>query len=266
MRLLALLVVCCCTLAACDQSPTFDASSVVAYQKSLSEVNARLSPSDRHKLQVALMTLAAGSTADYTEFALANSPIVTRFEMLSGVANAPQFLARMQPIIQGKTAAYVIRRVADELTAQIATTEQQANGAEKAMAAFVIEHIQFHWDRGKVNGPTVEFSIYNGSKYPIGGILVNGELMTAGHDTPLIVNDLNYRFKIPLQPGAQENVLMNFMVQGPWTTKQLRNEYDPDVKLKLSNVEDADYRPVLEVGIGRLDIMRKKRDLLRSGT
>ena len=62
-------MLCCLALAACDHEPTFDASSLAAYQKSLSEITARLNAEDKHKLQIALLTLAAGNSADYTPFA-----------------------------------------------------------------------------------------------------------------------------------------------------------------------------------------------------
>jgi hypothetical protein len=266
MRISYFAVVCCLALAACDHQPTFDASSLPAYQKSLGEIKARLSGNDQHKLQIALMTLVAGSTADFSAFAEANPPAVVNFESLDGFANPLAFLDRMRPAIQGKSAASVIRHVADDLDFAISRAQEQANGgAEKALAAFVIEHARFSWDRRNRNiQPIVEFSVYNGSRNSISAIYLSSELTTPDRDMPLVMGDVNYRFVNPLQPGAQQEVKVFLVVPGPWMAKQLETAYDRELKLKVSNIDDSNGKRLLSINIGRLDVMRKKRDALRA--
>ena len=102
VRTLCFAVVCCLALAACDREPTFDASSLPAYQKSLTAINARLSVQDRQKLQLALLTLAAGGGADYTAFALANPSSIANMEALDGIANPLIFLDRSRVFLAAK--------------------------------------------------------------------------------------------------------------------------------------------------------------------
>jgi hypothetical protein len=263
-RTLSFAVLCCLALAACDPAPTFDASSLPAYQKSLNEINARLSAQDRHKLQLALLTLAAGGSADYTAVALANPLTIANIEALDGVPNPLQFLDRMRSRIEGRTAASVIRRVADDLDYAISRVEAQTKGAEKQLAAFVIENPRFRWDHGKrTTNPTAEFSVYNGSTMPISRIFLKGELTTPELKTPLAMGVVVYSFANLLQPGAQQQVTVNLGTPSGWTAKQLETVYNPDLKLTVSNVDDASNRRLLAVNTEVLETLRHKRDLLR---
>jgi hypothetical protein len=264
VRTLAFAVLCCFALAACDREPTFDASSLPAYQKSLSEINARLSAQDRRKLQMALLTLAAGGGADYTAVALANPSSIVNIEALDGVANPLQFLDRLRSSIEGRTAASVIHRVADDLDYEISRVEARNKGAEKQLAAFVIENCRFRWDRGKrLISPTAEFSVYNGSMTPISRIFLIGELTTPELKTPLAMGGLIYNFANLLQPGAQQQVTVVLGMPGGWTAKQLENVYNPDLKLTVSNVSDASGQRLLATNTEVLDTLRRKRDVLR---
>jgi hypothetical protein len=288
MRLACFAVLVCLALAGCDSAPTFDASSLPAYQSSLSAIKARLSAKDQQKLQLALLTLAAGSSAEYTAFALANPDAPGDIEALDGVGNSLSLLDRMRPNIAGHTAAAVIRHVADDLDLAIARAEQQAGGAAKALAPFIIEHPRYSWTRGTrsvqrtvkvvvnrsgkepvsrivVTGtqPTLEFSIYNGSKEPISGIVVTAILTAPDYGAPLVAGDVNYRFAIPLQPGVQQRVEVAFRAPGPWNAKQIDNGGDTSLSVKLSNVFKASGARLLTANVGWLDVMRKKRDFLR---
>jgi hypothetical protein len=264
MRIASFAVLVCLALAACDSEPTFDASSVPAYQKSLSAIKARLSENDQHKLQLALLTLAAGSSAEYTAYALAIPDAPVNIEALDGVANSLNLLDRMRPSIAGKTAAAVIREVADDLDFAIARTEGQADGAEKTLVAFIIEHPRYSWNRGsRPVAAKLDFSIYNGSKQPISGVLVTATLTTRDHDAPLVAGDVIYRFAAPLQPGVQQPVEVSLRAPGPWTEKQIDTAGDTTLSLKVSNVFRANGARLLAVNAGWLDVMRKKRDFLR---
>jgi hypothetical protein len=266
VRTLCFAVLCCFALAACDIEPTFDASSLPAYQKSLSEIKTRLSAEDQRKLQLALLTLAAGGAADYTAFALANPSSIANMEALDGVANPLILLDRMRPRIEGRSAAAVIRNVANDLDYAISRAEAQSSGAEKELAALIIENPRYRWDRSKGNSRrTAEFSVYNGSTMPISRIYLSGELTTPGRKTPLAVGGLIYRFGNPLQPGAQQQVSVDLGTPGDWTAKQLETVYDADLKLKVSNIDDANGRRLLAVNTDVLDTLRHKRAVLRGG-
>jgi hypothetical protein len=266
VRTLAFAVLCCFALAACDREPTFDASSLPAYQKSLSAIKARLSGQDQHKLELALLTLAAGSAADYTAFALANPSKAADFEALDGVANPLIFLDRMRPRIEGRSAAAVIRKVAEDIDYEISRTESQSRGAEKELTAFVIDNPRYVWDRTKrSNELSAHFSVYNGSRTPISRIYLSGVLTAPEFKTPLAVGAFSYRFSSPLQPGAQQQVTVALVAPGAWTVKQLESTYDADLKLKVSNIDDAGGQRLLAINVDILDTLRRKRDVLRGG-
>ena len=266
VRALCFAVLCCFALAACDREPTFDASSLPAYQKSLGEIKARLSGADQHKLELALLTLAVGGAADYTAFALANPSKAADFAALDGVANPLIFLDRMRPGIEGRSAAAVIRKAAEDIDYEISRTESRSQGAEKELKAFVIDNPGCDWDRTRrSNVLTVHFSVYNGSRIAISRIYLSGALAAPEFKTPLSVGTISYRFPGPLQPGAQQQVTVALAVPGAWTVKQLDSTYDADLKLKVSNIDDAGGQRLLAINADILDTLRRKRDVLRGG-
>ena len=214
VRALCFAVLCCFALAACDREPTFDASSLPAYQKSLGEIKARLSGADQHKLELALLTLAVGGAADYTAFALANPSKAADFAALDGVANPLIFLDRMRPGIEGRSAAAVIRKAAEDIDGTgTPGTESRSQGAEKELKAFVIDNPGCDWDRTRrSNVLTVHFSVYNGSRIAISRIYLSGALAAPEFETPLSVGTISYRFPGPLQPGAQQQVTVSLAV------------------------------------------------------
>jgi hypothetical protein len=112
----------------------------------------------------------------------------------------------------------------------------------------------------------VACSVYNRSKTPISAIYLTGELTTAADsEAPLVMREVSYRFDRPLQPGAQQDIEVWLGWPGPWTAKQIDQAYDADVRLKVANVSDPTGKRLLAINVGWLDVMRKKRDVLRGG-
>jgi hypothetical protein len=267
LKTASIAAICCLALTACgDDEPVFEASSVQAYQKSLSKIKAKLSASDQRKLQVALMTLVAGSGADYTADALANPSQIEDIEELKGGVNTLIFLGRMRPVIDGKTAAAVIARVGTDL--DYAITKAENEGGVKKLAAFVIENARFNIDRNnRYNALTVEFSVYNGSKDAIAMVYANGEFTAREFASPIRLGNIAAHFLNILQPGAQEQVeKVQVALPGPWTRAQLENIYDGDLKLRVWNVGDAYGKLLVSADLSQFDTMRKKRDLLRGSS
>lgn len=265
MRIPCFAVLLCLALAACDRAPTFDASSLPTYQKSLSAIKARLGEKDQHKLQLALLTLAAGSSAEYTAFALANPDAQVNIESLDGVANSLILLDRMRAGIAGKTAAQVIRHVAADLDVAIARAERQVGSVDKVLAAFIVEKPRYSWNPTSQSiRPILDFSIYNGSKEPISGVRVTATLTASDNDAPLVVGDVSYHFAALLEPGVQRQVELWLRPPGPWTAQQIGAVGDTNLTLKVSNIFKANGGRLLAADVGWLDVMRKKRDFLRS--
>jgi hypothetical protein len=267
LKIWSIAAICCLALTACgDEEPVFDASSIQAYQKSLSNIKATLSVGDQRKLQVALMTLVAGNGADDTAYALANPSQAEDIEELKGGVNTLMFLARMRPVIEGKTAAAVIARVGTDLDYAIAKAENE--GGVKKLAAFVLENVRFDIDRNsRYNTLTVEFSVYNGSKDSIAMVYASGEFTARELAAPIELSTIAAHFLTILQPGAQEQVeKVPVALPGPWTRAQLDNIYDGDLKLRLWNVGDASGKLLVSAKLSQFDAMRKKRDLLRGSS
>jgi hypothetical protein len=252
---------CCFVLAACDREPIFDASSVPAYQKSLRDINARLSATDQRKLATALMTLAAGSGADYTAYAQANPDNIADFEFLNGVASPLVYLDRMRLQIEGKSAATVIGKVSNDLDFAIALAEAQTESVRKELKGLVIENARYYWD-GRTQ-PAAQFSFYNGSRIQIAALYVSGVITAPGLKTPVTFVGVRYGFLQPVQPGTQEQVKIFLGSAGEWKAKQLDGIYDADLTLKIANIDDGSGKRLLATNIDALDAMRRTRDLLR---
>ena len=266
LRTLCLALVCAAAVAACDKEPTFDASSLPAYRKSLSDINAKLSPADQRRLQIAIITLATGGGADYAVFGRPDPSRNAGFEMLEGVANPTVYLDFMRQRIDGKTAAAVISRAAGDLDVQISAAEARSGGAENALKAFIIENPRYFMDRSQGRDqPMVQFSIYNGGRFAISIVHLAAALTVPGVKAPLATGGLVYRFSQPLQPGAQSSASVYLASAGDAFIKQLDGIYDADLKLSVSNIDTADGKRLLATNADVLDAMRHKRDVLRGG-
>jgi hypothetical protein len=300
-------VLCCLALAACDHAPTFDASSLPAYQKSLGEITAQLSAPDQRKLEIALLSLAAGNAADTSGLQAANPGSLAVLASLNGVANPQTYLDRLRPKINGRSAAGVIRLVTSELDTQISLAESQLAGAEKLLDPVVIEQPRYSWNDGRVQSrlsqpatgvriviqptttgvriqsqrnpggrvqsepptvskgpgqPTIEFSVYNGSKNVISRIYVSGVLTTHDRPTPWAKGIIIHSFERGLQPGEQVPAVIK--ATGSWADIRLATLYDADVTLKVINVENTNGERLVPLNLDALEAMRQKRDALRA--
>jgi hypothetical protein len=302
VRMPSFVVLCCLALAACDHEPTFDASSLPAYQKSLNEITAQLSAQDQRKLEIALLTLAVGNAADTSALQSANPGALAVLASLNGVANPLTYFDRIRPRINGRSAAAVIRLVTSELDAQISLTESQLAGVEKLLDPVVIEHPRYSWSDGRVQGqpiagvrvlsqrtggvriviqpadskvqrqpntgskvpgqPTIEFSVYNGTKNVISRIYISGVLTTHDRPTPWARGLIIHIFERGLQPGEQVPVVIK--ATGAWADIRLATVYDADVTLKVVNIENTNGERLVPLNLDALEVMRQKRDALRA--
>src|SRR5580698_2271500 len=170
IRTLAFAVLCCFALAACDHEPAFDTSSLPAYQKSLAAIKAKLSERDQQKLQLALLTLAFGNAAYFTVLDWADPAKANAYEAFDDVPNEWVLFNRMRPDVNCKTAAEVIRRVADIIDHTITEAEAEDGGATQNLARIVIENPRYRLPDVPSRALTAEFSIYIGSRIAISRI------------------------------------------------------------------------------------------------
>jgi hypothetical protein len=268
LRILCLAVSCCLALAACDHEPVFDASTMPAYQKSLGKINASLSTADQDRLKIALAVYAMGGVDRYIAFGR-NSPVNTAdFEKLDGsIINAMLYLDQMRLQINGKTAAAVIGRVAEDLDTAITRIEAQGGDSGKVFKAFVIENAQFYWARvnGRDDVPMARFSIYNASNIAVSNVQLDATLTVPGDKTPIAVSGLFNNFSRPLQPGAEEMQTIRLATIGQAATKRLANTYNADLTLQVTNIGDSAGKRLRSADAEWLDAVRHKRDALRGG-
>jgi hypothetical protein len=262
MRVPCAAVLLCVALSACDSDPTFDASSLAAYQNSLGTITAKLSTDEQNKLAVALMTLAIGDSPQSNAFELANPGSIARLVTLTGVSNPLVLLDRMRPGINGRSASAVIHRVADDLDHQISRTEAGVAGPDKALTDLKVEGVRYYWDK-RSNLPTIEFSIYNGGKKAISRIFVAGIVTQHGRTGKWATGGLSYGFDKGLDPGTEVPVKLVLRAFSAETAKQLQSLYDTDFTLKVTNVAYADGQKLISVDTDVLEAMRQKRDFLR---
>lgn len=264
LRTLCFAFACCIALAACDeQQPTFDTRDIPTYQKSLAAIKAKLSARDQQKLQLAVLTLAFGNAAYFTVLDWADPAKANAYEAFDDVPNEWVLFNRMRPEVNGKTAAEVIRRVADIIDHTITEAEAEDGGATKDLARIVVENPRYHLPDVPSRALTAEFSVYNGSHVAISRIYLIGTLTAPGVKVPLILDTFSYSFTPPLESGVQKQVTMPLSVSGGWTVEHLQGVYDADLKLKVTNVSDSRGKALLAINVQALDALRRKRDLLR---
>ena len=262
MRRSHLALLTCLVLAACDHDPTFDASSPAAYQTSLGEITAKLSAEDQRRLQIALMTLALGNTAQSNALESATPKQLNDLVTLATVSDQMRYLDRVRPVIGGLSGPQVIRRVASDLDSEISRSDARSADAYKSLTAVTVDHPRYYWDR-RSHLPTIEFSLYNGSKTVISRIFVSGVLTVHSQPGKWLTGGLSYKFERGLLPGVAVPITVAPRLFSPQTAKLLEGSYDADVTVKVTNAEDASGRKIIPVDTDILEGMRIKRDFLR---
>jgi hypothetical protein len=266
LRTLCFAFACCVTLVACeDRQPTFDTRDIPTYQKSLAAIKAKLSVRDQQKLQLAVLTLAFGNAAYITALDWADPAKADAYEALDDVPNEWVLFNRMRPDVNGKTAAEVIRHVADIIDHTITEAEAADGGATKDLARIVVENPRYHLPDVPSRALTAEFSVYNGSHIAISRIYLIGTLTAPGVKVPLVIDTLSRSFSPPLEAGVQQQVTIPLAMSGGWTAEHLQGAYDADLKLKVTNVSDSSGKALLAINVQALDALRRKRDMLRGG-
>jgi hypothetical protein len=146
MRISHLTLLACLALAACDHDPTFDASSPAAYQKTLGEITAKLSAEDQRRLQIALLTLALGNTAQSNGLQSAPPKALNDLVTLATVSDPMRYLDRVRPAIGGRSGPEVIQRVASDLESEISRSDARSAAAYKLLTAVAVDHPRYYWD------------------------------------------------------------------------------------------------------------------------
>ena len=246
MKRSSLAILCFFLLSGCIFDPAFDTSSWDAYQTSASAVRAKLSNDDLRRLEVALKYLTTEGTPQMDGQLAINAAGKI-------YPNTKLILARLGPKINGRSAAAVIQNLSIKLDTEIADTEARMQGTGKVLAAVEVESPSYYWRRsGVIEQPVIEFSVYNAGKVPISRVYFSSALTSPNRSIPWVKQGFVRVFKGGLEPRY-----------GEWNDKQLKDLSNAELKVVVTNFEDANGEKAVAVDSESLDVKRKVRAALQ---
>jgi hypothetical protein len=253
MKRLSLVVLSCLLLSGCIFDPAFDTSSWDAFQRSSAAVKAKLSNDDLRRLEIALKYLVIeGAPKSEIDGQLAGNVVVR-----ANLANPYLMLARLGPRINGRSAATVIQNLSLRLDAEIAATEARLPNVENVLGAVEVSSPRYYWRRsGYIEQPVIEFTVRNGGKLPISRIYFSGVLTSPNRSIPWARQEFVQVFKGGLEPREKQQLTLQPRY-GEWSDPQLKYLPDAELKVVVTNFEDASGERATAVDAGSLDAKRK---------
>ena len=257
MKRLSLALLCCLLLSGCIFDPVFDTSNWGAYQTSSAAIKAKLSNDDLRRLEVALKYLAFDG-APKVVLQPVNVMVVK-----TGYTNEGALLSRLGSSIHGRSGKAVIQNLAMKLDAEISAIEARMQNADKTLAAVEITSASYRWRRsGYQEQPVIEFSVYNAGKVPISRVYLTGVLTTPNRTIPWVKQSFVRSFKGGLEPRERQRVTLEPRY-GEWNDKQLKDLFNAELKVTVTNFEDVNGEKHLGIDIESLDVKRKARASLQ---
>lgn len=265
-------------LASCSEnSPTIDASSVDAFQKSLQSVRQSLPEEQRGTFDNALMQLAVPENHDAD----------TLFGALTSLAAIPTtpegLMARLGPEINGKTGAEVLSLAAERsrerykrqlsaveaeiasLMDELAAAESSLSEAESIRAKIKVSEAKYYWTSSRFSEePTLDFKISNLTDIPIRRVFFHGLLETPGRSVPWVDASFNYSFAGGIEPGETQHLKLapNIFSDG-WGNRDLKDRRDLVFAVTVQNFEDADGNRLVDVDQAGIEKLRKRLESLK---
>jgi hypothetical protein len=256
MKRSSLAILCFFLLSGCIFDPAFDTSSWDAFQSSSTAIRAKLSNDDLRRLEVAMKYLLTEG-APQIDGQLAINVAGRTFP------NTKLILARLGPRINGRSADAVIKNLTIKLDSEISDTEARMQNAGKVLAAVEVESPSYYWRRsGFLEQPVIEFSVYNAGKVPISRVYFSGALTSPNRLIPWVKQGFIRNFKGGLEPREKQRLILEPRY-GEWTDKQLRDLSDAELKVVVTNFEDANGEKAVAVDSESLDVKRKVRAALQ---
>jgi hypothetical protein len=259
MKRLSLTILCCFLLSGCVFDPAFDTSSWDAYQRSLAAIKAKLSNDDLNRLAIALGYLLIESTPPTN----IDGQFLSDVAAQGNLANPYVILNRLGPKINGRDAATIIKNLSIKLDAEISESEARLQHVEAVLESVEVISPRYYWRRsGYLEQPVIEFAVRNAGKSAISRIYFSTVLTTPNRSIPWAKREFIQTFKGGLEPREKQQ--LSFQPHfGDWNDPQL--EYLPDAELKVAvtNFEDANGETALAVDTYSLDMKRKVRAALQ---
>jgi hypothetical protein len=257
MKRSVLAILCCLLLSGCIFDPAFDTSSWEAFQKSSAAVRAKLSNDDLRRLEIALKYLLLEGTLRNDGQWL--NTVVAR----ESFANPRAILAGLGPRINGRSAAAIVKDLSIKLDVEISEIESRMQNVEGVLTAVEVASATYYWRRsGYFNKPVIEFSVYNGGKVPISRVYISGVLTTPNRSIPWVKQSFTINFKGGLEPRERKRMTFDSLT-GEWSDKNLSDLTNAELKLAVTNFEDASGEKVIAVDSNSLEVKRRVRSLLQ---
>jgi hypothetical protein len=256
MKRLSLTILSCLLLSGCILDPVFDTSSWDAYQSSAAAIKAKLSNEDLRRLDISLRYLLIDSLP---KGALGGQPPAAVREIL---ANPHVILTRLGPKINGRSAATIILNLTIKLDTEISEVEARLPKVENVLEAVEVTSPRYYWQRsGYIEQPVIEFTVRNGGKLPISRIYFSSVLTTPGRSIPWIKQEFVQNFKGGLEPRERQQITLPR--DGAWRDPQLKYLPGAELKVVVTNYEDASEEKLIAVDSDSLDLKRKVRAALK---
>jgi hypothetical protein len=257
MKRLSLTILCCFLLSGCIFDPVFDTSSWDAYQTSSAAIRAKLSNDDLRRLEVALGYLLIEGAPRLEIGGLPLSYVAAR-----SLVAPTSVLTRLGPRINGRSAAAVIQNLSIKLDAELAESEARLQNAGSALASVEVSSPQYYWRRsGYLEQPVIEFAVRNGGKFPISRIYFSGVLTTPNRSIPWVKQQFVQTIKGGLEPREKQHLTLQFSY-GEWNNRQFKDLPNAELKVVVTNFEDANGERAIAVDSGSLDLKRRVRAAL----
>jgi hypothetical protein len=257
MKRAGLAILCCLLLSGCIFDPVFDASSWDAYQKSSVAIKAKLNNDDQRRLEAAMKYLFIEISAKFGGQSLTN--VVAQPNV---IINQNIILARLAPKINGQSAAAVIQDLSIKLDAEISASEQIRQDFDN-VGTIEIGSPSYYWrTSGRLEQPIVEFSVRNGSKVSVSRVYLSAVLINPGRSIPWAKQDFVQTFKGGLEPREKQQLTFEPR-SGEWSDKQLKYLPNAELKVVVTNFEDANGQRMLPAGSDDLELKRKVRAMLQ---
>lgn len=258
MKRLSLTILFCLLLSGCILDPVFDTSSWDAYQRSLAAIKAKLGNDDLRRLQIALGYILIENTPRIEVDGQQLGNMTAK-----GFANPYTILTRLGPRINGSSAAAIIQNLAIRLDAEISETEARLQNVGSVLGSVEVTSPRYYWRRsGYLEQPVIEFEVRNGGTLPISRIYFSSVLTTPNRTIPWAKQEFVQTFKGGLEPREKQQLTLQPRY-GDWNDPQLKYLPNAELKVVVTNFEDANEERVVAVDSNSLDLKRKVRAALR---
>ena len=171
-------------------------------------------------------------------------------------------MARLGPKIDGRSAAAVIKNLTIKLDSEISATEARLQNLRDVLGSVEVSSPRYYWKQsGYLAQPVVEFAVRNDGRSPISRIYFRSVLTTPNRSIPWARQEFVQTFKGGLEPHEKQQLTLQ--PRGQWSDPQLKDLYNAELKVTVTNFEDANGAKVIAVDSDQLDLERKVRAALQ---